>query len=382
MKRTLIIVPLLLIVGLAAAFLAARPFDELSRGAPPGEALNIETVRLEDAGIFVGVRASGSEPMSIAQIQVDGAYRTFMQTPGGPIGYLGTAEFHIPYPWVAGESHHLVFLSASGTTFEHSIEVAVQSPATTAADLWGLALVGLLVGVVPIVFGFGFYPALIAFGENGRQFAMALTVGLLAFLLVDTLIEGLEAAQAVADGLKADLIVWLGAVLTCLVLLVIGRRSGRPPQGPQLAMFIALGIGVHNLGEGLVIGASFAAGEVALASFLVLGFALHNVTEGIAISAPLRRKAASMTRLGRLALIAGGPAIVGTTAGGLAVAPIWTAAAFAVGAGAILQVMIEVGGLFLRRARETGQPQYSTVGLAGFSCGVAVMYATAFVVHG
>ncbi|MBT3359353.1 MAG: metal transporter [Rhodospirillales bacterium] len=378
MKRLSILAPLLLISALAAAFLAARPLDYLSDDAPPGETLDIETVRLEETGIHVGVRASGSEPLVIAQVQVDGAYRTFSQIPAGSIGYLGTAQIDIPYPWVAGESHHLVILSASGATFEHTVEVAIETPGTDATDLLGLALVGLLVGIVPIMIGFTFYPALVGFGENGRQFAMALTVGLLAFLLADTLLEGLDAAQDVADGLKPELIVLLGGALTCLILLAIGRRGGRPPEGAQLAMFIALGIGVHNLGEGLVIGASFAAGEVALASFLVLGFALHNVTEGIAICAPLRREAVSMARLGMYALIAGGPAIIGTMAGGLAVAPVWTAVAFGIGAGAILQVMIEVGGLFLRRARETG----ATVGLAGFACGVAIMYATAFVVHG
>ena len=382
LSRASIVLPLVLIAALVAAFLITRPFDELSKGAPPTEELNIESVRLNDAGIHVGVRASGSEPMAIAQIQVDGAYRTFTQSPGGPIGYLGTAQIGIPYPWVEGESHHLVFVTSSGATFEHSIEVAVESPGTTAGDFWGLALVGLFVGIVPILIGYAFYPALISFGEGGRQFAMALTVGLLAFLLIDTIGEGLEVAEDVAGGLQADMIVWLGAGLTCLILLAIGRRGGRPPEGTQLAMFIAVGIGVHNLGEGLVIGASFAVGEVALASFLVLGFALHNVTEGIAISAPVRRDTFSMARLGWLALIAGGPAILGTTAGGMAVSPVWTATAFGIGAGAILQVIIEVASLFMRRAHETAVSWHSAAGLSGFACGIAVMYATAFIVHG
>ncbi len=382
LKRASIIAPFLLIAALVAVFLVTRPFDYLSQGAPPGEMLNIETVRLDDAGVHVTARASGSEPMSIAQIQIDGAYRTFSQTPVGAIGYLGTAQFDIPYPWIDGESHNLVFVTTSGATFEHTIGTATQTPGATSGEVWSLALVGLLVGIVPIVIGFTFYPALTSFGEGGRQFAMALTLGLLAFLLVDTIAEGLEFAEEVADGLKPDLIVWLGAGLTCLILLAIGRRGERPPEGVRLAMFIAVGIGVHNLGEGLVIGASFAAGEIALASFLILGFALHNVTEGIVICAPLRRDAVSGMRLGWLALVAGGPAILGTTVGSLTVAPMWTASAFAIGAGAILQVMVEVGGLFMRRAREAGVSRHSAAGLAGFVSGVAVMYATAFLTHG
>ncbi len=66
--------------------------------------------------------------------------------------------------------------------------------------------------------------------------------------------------------------------------MAVGRRGGRP-HGRALATFIALGIGLHNLGEGLAIGAAFAAGAAGLGTFLVLGFTLHNITEGIGIAA-------------------------------------------------------------------------------------------------
>ena len=381
LSRASILLPVALIAGLVAVFLTAQPFDYLGKGAPPVESLSVEHVRLDGAGIHATVRAAGSEPMVIAQVQVDGAYRIFAQDPAGPIGYLKTARLDIPYPWIAGEAHHLVFLTSTGAGFEHSIDVAVATPGTTLDDLFGLAMVGLFVGIVPVLIGFAFYPALMSFGESGRQFALALTVGLLAFLLVDTLGEGLEIAAKAANGLKADLVVWLSALLTCLALLTIGRRGGRPPKGVALAYFIAIGIGVHNLGEGLAIGASFAAGEIALASFLVLGFALHNVTEGIAISAPVRREAMSPIMLFWLAMIAGGPAIPGAMAGGFSISPFWTALAFGIGAGAILQVIIEVGGVFLRRKRDMSVPWYSAASFFGFTTGIAVMYATAFLVR-
>ncbi len=342
----------------------------------------MENVRLDETGFHVTVRAAGSEPMVIAQVQVDGAYRAFGQEPAGPIGYLRTARLDIPYPWVAGEAHRMVFVTSTGISFEHTIEVAVETPGTSFSDLFGLALVGFFVGVVPVLIGYAFYPALMSFGEAGRQFALALTVGLLAFLLVDTLDEGLEVAERAAAGLKADMIVWLSAVLTSLALLAIGRRGGRPPEGVALAYFIAIGIGVHNLGEGLAIGASFAVGEIALASFLVLGFALHNVTEGVAISAPIRREAMSPLTLIWLAVIAGGPAIPGAMTGGLSISPFWTALAFGIGGGAILQVIIEVGGVFLRHRSDASAPWYSAASLFGFTSGLVVMYATAFVVRG
>lgn len=382
LARASAIIPLILVAALVAAFLIVRPFDYLAKGAPPVEELTVESIRLDDTGFHATLRAAGSEPVTIAQVQVDGAYVQFTQRPSGPIDYLDSARLHIAYPWVTGEAHHLTFLTKAGATFDHSIDVVVETPGAGPADFVGLALVGLFVGLIPIMIGYAFYPALTSFGENGRDFAMALTVGLLAFLLIDTLGEGLEVAETVASGLKATLLVWLSAILTTLILLAIGRRRGRPPEGKALAMFIAVGIGIHNLGEGLAIGASLSVGEVALASFLVLGFAIHNVTEGIAISAPIRREDVSLSTLIWLALIGGGPAVVGTLSGGFSLSPFWTALAFGVGAGAILQVIIEVGGVFLRRRKDLPVPWYSAASLSGFVAGIFIMYLTAFVVHG
>lgn len=382
MTRASLLIPLALIAALVAIFLTTRPFDYLSKGAPPAEELTVETVVLDENGIHATIRAAGSEPISLAQVQVDGAWRAFTMTPAGPIRYLRTARVNIPYPWVAGEAHHLLFITANGATFDHMIDVAVATPRTVLSDLAGLALVGLFVGVVPVLIGYAFYPALQSFGENGRQFAMALTIGLLVFLFIDTLGEGLEAAEMAAPGLKADIVVWISAFVSFLVLLAVGRRDGRPPEGVALALFIAIGIGIHNLGEGLAIGASFGIGEVALASFLVLGFSLHNVTEGIAISAPIAKERISLPLLAGLALIAGGPAILGTMSGVFAVSPIWTALAFGVGTGAILQVIVEVGASLMRKKKGDAPSWFSPASISGFVGGILIMYATAFIIHG
>ncbi len=375
------LVPFALLGLLAAAFLLLRPLDWLTSNVPPIETLTVERVQLGPAGISVWVRAGGSAPLRIAQVQVDGAYWHFEQSPSGPLGRLEAARLDLPYPWVSGETHHLLFLTSSGISFEHTIEVALATPALSTSDLAAYGVVGLFVGVVPVALGMMFYPALRNAGRRGLEFVLALTIGLLVFLLVDTLEEGLEIAGEAASSLQATALVWLGALMTLLALLAVGRRGGRAPEGVALAVFIALGIGLHNLGEGLAIGASFAAGEAALASFLVLGFALHNVTEGVAIASPLTRARPGIGTFAALVALAGLPAVLGTWGGVFAFSPHWAALCFGIAAGAILQVVIEVGAYLHRAAQEAGGNWLSGTSVSGFASGLAIMYVTAMLVR-
>ena len=163
------------------------------------------------------------------------------------------------------------------------------------------------------------------------------------------------------------------------MLFVVGRRHGTP-TGLALATYIALGIGLHNLGEGLAIGAAFAAGVAGLGVFLVLGFTLHNVTEGIGIVAPLADSRPSLPTFAGLALLAGAPAILGIWLGSLSYAPQWSALALAIGAGAILQVIVEVSAYLMRNAAKQGTAWLSPSTLAGLVVGIGVMYATAMLV--
>jgi zinc transporter ZupT len=377
----LTLAPLALLALLVGGFLTLRPLDRLTSDVPPIETLVVERTALGQEGISVWVRAGGSAPLSIAQVQVDGAYWQFEQIPSGPLGRLESARIAIPYPWVAGETHHLVFITSSGITFDHTIDVALPTPALSMGDLLAYGVVGLFVGVVPVTLGLMFYPALRGVSRRGLEFVLALTVGLLVFLLIDTLEEGLEVAAGAASSLQASAVVWLAALVTCLGLLVAGRRGGAAPAGTALATFIALGIGIHNLGEGLVIGASFATGEAALASFLVVGFTLHNVTEGIGIAAPLTERRPSLALFAALAALAGLPAVLGTWGGAFAFSPHWAALCFGVGAGAILQVVIEVSAYMYRAAQRMGHTGLSLTALVGFVAGLAIMYATALLVR-
>lgn len=189
-----LLLPLALLVAALAWIAAADPLRSFNNGAPPVEALTYERTILDDSGIRVLVRAGGSEPMSIAQVQVDDAYWSFTQDPPGQLARGATAWISLPYPWVLGEAHRVNVLTSTGTTFEHEIAVAVPTPKPNATALTAQALIGAIVGILPVAIGLMFYPALRGVSRSGMNFLLALTVGLLAFLLIDMSGDALELA--------------------------------------------------------------------------------------------------------------------------------------------------------------------------------------------
>lgn len=374
-----IVLPLA-VLGLAIAWLlSSDPLSAFRNGAPPVENLTFERTILGADGIRVLVRAGGSEPMTIAQIQVDNAYWQFTQDPPGPLARGATAWIAIPFPWILGEAHRISIVTKSGMTFGHPIEVAVPTPTRDSASLAAQAVLGAFVGILPVAVGLMFYPALRGVGRNGMDFLLSLTVGLLAFLLVDALGDALELAGEAAALFQGPTMVVLAAIATFLLLMAVGRRHGTP-TGLALATFIALGIGLHNFGEGLAIGAAFAAGAAGLGTFLVLGFTLHNITEGIGIAAPILTQRLSLWVFAALTLLAGGPAVIGLWIGSLAYAPQWSALALAVGAGAILQVIVEVVSMLIRGRTNGARSLLTTSSMMGLAAGVAFMYLTAMLV--
>jgi zinc transporter ZupT len=219
-------------------------------------------------------------------------------------------------------------------------------------------------------------------GRRGVDFLLALTIGLLVFLVIDTMGEALELAGEAAAGFHAPVLVWIVALSTLVGLLAFtaGRRR-RGALGPlAVSFFIALGIGLHNLGEGLAIGSALATGAVGLGTFLVVGFTLHNITEGIGIAAPLLRAEPRLRHFVGYALLAGGPAILGCWIGGVVFDPLWAAVFLAIGTGAIAQVIVEVGRLLVgERSGAAADPWRGEV-LAGAAVGIAIMYVTALLV--
>jgi zinc transporter, ZIP family len=375
------VLPLLALIVAAAWLTRSDWLKAFDTGAPPVEKLTFERTILDGDGIHLKVRAGGSEAVSIAQVQINEAYWTFTQDPPGPLDNLSSAWLHVPYPWVLGDKHGIKILSRTGVAFKKEIDVAVPTPKPQVNNLIPQALLGAFVGIVPVVIGMLFYPAMRGMGRAGINFVLALTVGLMAFLFIGSLKEALELATKAAAAFQGIAMVLIVAAATFLVLLVTGRSRGTP-TGAALATYIALGIGLHNLGEGLAIGAAFAAGVAGLGAFLVLGFTLHNVTEGIGIVAPLLKQRPSLVTFAGLALLAGAPAILGVWLGSLSYSPQWSALALAIGAGAILQVVVEVGAYLIRNTdrSQSGTGWLSPSTLGGFIIGVAVMYVTGMLV--
>jgi zinc transporter ZupT len=215
---------------------------------------------------------------------------------------------------------------------------------------------------------------------------LAATVGLLGFLAVDATLEALEIAGQGPQALGGAGLVALGAGLAYLALAAVSARvsartsdAGAAGASPQrLAGLVALGIGLHNLGEGLAIGSAYATGALALGAFLVVGFAIHNTTEGLAIVAPLGRSGvrASVGRLAVLGLLAGGPAVIGAWIGAAAFTPSLAAFLLGVGVGAIAQVIVQIAP-GLRDAAGRILDRAVAGGIAG---GMLVMYATGLLV--
>ncbi len=365
------------VLALAIAWLfIADPLANFRNGAPPVEELTVERTILSETGLAVQVRGGGSQPMTIAQVQVDDAYWEFTQTPAGPISRGSTVWVNLPFPWVLGEAHMIVLVTSTGTLFEHEIAVAVPTPTLGSIPFISQTMLGLFVGVLPVALGLMFFPVLRGIGQNGMSFLLALTVGLLAFLFIDALLDSIELASESAAMFQGTTMVVLAAAAAFLLLMAISRRAGKP-TGLALSGYIALGIGLHNLGEGLAIGGAFASGAADLGAFLVLGFTLHNVTEGIGIAAPILKQRVSLWAFAGLTLLAGAPATIGLWLGSLAYAPQWSALALAIGAGAILQVIVEIGSRLRSSKDETF---FSPHIIAGMVFGIAIMFLTAMLV--
>jgi zinc transporter ZupT len=374
----------LLGLGVLLAFVVLNGAGVGREDAPPVEDLSVQRVALPTENEFVlDVRNGGPEPVRLSQVVVNDAIWDFEAEPDSTIPPLGSATVTVPYSWVEGEAYELVLITSTGTTFDAEVPVALLTPGFSGETFWRYALIGTYVGVIPVALGLLWYPFLRRLGSAGMNFVLAMTVGLLAFLVVDTLEEAMEVAVELPGVFSGIPLVILLTLLTLLGLLGTERllRRGREETSRLGTSYrIALGIGLHNLGEGLAIGAAFALGEAALGVFLVVGFTLHNITEGVGIAAPILKERPRLAHFLWLALLGGGPAILGTWIGGFAFSNLLAAVFLAVGAGAILQVIYEVTRLLLKDSARSKTPALSAPNLGGLLAGVAIMYATALLV--
>jgi zinc transporter ZupT len=377
----LALIPFILL-GAVLAYIVATGGGLTELAGPPVEQVSITRVTLPQPGIIqVEVINDGPQEVTIPQVMVDDSFFYFTADPSSTLPRFGRATFTIPYPWVKEEAHAIGLITSLGTIFDGEVTVAVETPAPSFALFLQFGIVGLYVGIVPVSLGMLFYPFLRRLGARAMMFILALTVGLLVYLAIGTWLDANEfAAELPAFWQGVPLVLFI-ALLTLGVLLAVGSlRKGQETTPLGVAYRIAIGIGLHNLGEGLAIGAAFALGEAALGTFLIVGFTLHNITEGVAIVAPVVRKNPGLRHFSLLALIAGGPAIIGVWIGGFAFDPVLATIFLAVGVGAILQVVWEVARLIAKDSARLNLPVVNWVNLGGITAGLAIMYFTAFFV--
>jgi zinc transporter, ZIP family len=378
------IAPLLLLVAFVAAFSAwgGNVTDLLGRNPPPADEFDVRRVEFKPGEIRIRVTNPQREGLTIASVTVDDAIVPFVLDGPRELRRLRSSTIVVPYDWVEDEPIAFGVTSSTGIETVEEIPAAVETPGASLARATGYALVGFLVGVVPIALGLLWLPNLRRAAPEWLAAFMALTAGLLVFLAVEALSEALELQAALPSGLGGAGLVLLGVALSWLSLTAFShslsrRKGGRGGlvSGLALATLVAVGIGLHNLGEGLAIGTSFALGELALGTFLIVGFMIHNVTEGLGIAAPLAegRSSAGAGTLVVLALVAGAPAILGAWLGGFVTSDFLAVLFSALAAGAAFEVVTEVGRYVARKA--PGGLSSPHV-LGGFLAGIAVMYVT------
>lgn len=371
--------PLVLLAILVAAFLRFGPVGVFEAAFPPVEDLTIDRITLPAPGqLRVRVVNGGVDPVTIAQVLVDDAVWTHTLDGDRTVRRLDSRVISIPYPWVEGEPHEIRILTSTGLTFSATVEVATRTPVPDARYLGTFAMLGIYVGVVPVFLGLLWLPFLRAIGRRWVDFFLSLTVGLLVFLGVDALEEALSTAAAVPAAFHGLGLVLLGVAGTPLLIHFFSNRR-RPASGTsalRISALIAVAIGLHNLGEGLAIGAAYSSGAIALGTFLVLGFLIHNTTEGLGIVAPLARETPSLRQLAMLGLVAGAPTIIGAWIGGFVYSPVWTTFFFAIGAGAIAQVVL----LLSRRFLAAGSGSLTATNAIGLLLGLVIMYGTSLLV--
>ena len=381
------LVPIVLLVAAVSIFASAGDslVDLVGTNPPPADEFDIRRVEFKPGEIRVEVRNPQPDDLTIAVVAIDDAILPFEVEGSATLGRLASRTIVVPFDWIPDDPYLVGVTSSSGiqTTFE--VPAAVESKGVTAGSFLGYALIGFLVGVVPVALGLAWLPSLRRASPKWLAAFMALTAGLLTFLAIDALAEALELQAALPSSLQGTGLVLVGVVVSYLALTWISTRfsakSGRVRDpslsGLALATLVAIGIGLHNLGEGLAIGSSFVFGELALGTFLIVGFMIHNVTEGLGIAAPIAEgERAGLGRLAALTLIAGAPAILGAWIGGFLANDVVGVLFFGLAVGAALQVVVEVGRFVARKA-PGGLSSGHVIG--GFLVGIVIMYATGLI---
>jgi zinc transporter ZupT len=371
------LVPVLLLALAVGAVVTSGSslVDLVGTNPPPADEFDIRRVEFERGEIRITVRNPQRDDLTIANVNVDDAIVPY--TVDGPttLGRLRSSTIVVPFDWVENDPITVGVTSSTGIETVKEIPAAVETPAPSVESFLGYALIGALVGILPIALGLLWLPALRQASAAWLSTFMAFTAGLLTFLGTEALSEAFELQALLPSALGGAGLVLLGVALSFLGMTALAGRltGGSSATGLVLALLVAIGIGLHNLGEGLAIGASFAFGELQLGTFLIVGFMIHNVTEGLGIAAPVAKVRVTVLTLAGLATVAGAPTIVGAWIGGYSSSDVLGALFFGIAAGAAFQVVLEVGRYVARHAPGGLRSGHA---IGGFLAGITAMYLT------
>ena len=360
------------------------PGASLLNFGTPLQEVTIEKIDFLDSKIIATVRNTGPVNVEIVQADVNDRIQPAAIEPHKSLGRFETAKVIIPFDWNKAEPYEIGLTTNEGLRFAKSVIAAAATPEPTFDLAMYFGIIGIYVGVIPVMIGLLWFPFIAKMSKNKYKFFLALTAGLLLFLGIDAIKEGLKiSTENLAGVFNGQLLVATVVVISFLGLyyssekLVNRKTSSTMTKPVAIALMISIGIGLHNLGEGLAIGAAISLGSIALSTFLIVGFTIHNTTEGLAIAAPMARGKPMIRKLAAMGFIAGTPAIFGAWIGGFVYSPFAAVLFLSIGAGAIFQVVVSI----VNWIRQDEEKTLSTAAVAsGFGIGMLVMYLTSIIV--
>lgn len=346
--------------------------------------ITIEKIDFFDSEIQATVRNTGPIPVEVVMADVNDRIQPAAVEPDRFLERFETTLVRIPFEWNEAEPYIIGITIEDGTRFEREVKAAAPALELSLDLAIFFAIIGTYVGIIPVMIGLLWLPFIKKISKQKYHFFLALTAGLLLFLVIDSLEEAIEVSdENLASSFNGTLLVATVTVLSFLGLYYTGNKlvdkanSSKFTKSVAIALMISIGIGLHNFGEGLAIGAAVGMGSIAFSTFLIVGFALHNTTEGLAIAAPMSRGKLMFGKLAAMGMIAGSPAIFGAWIGGFVYSPFTSVIFFGIGAGAIFQVIVVI----LKWIYDENDQKLSTLAVvSGFAVGMLVMYLTSILV--